>query len=399
MNCRSCGYQLPPEAKVCPHCGTPVPAYSSDSETASSDPTVESYRPQPESSPTPDPTVAAAPSSTPPYLASTGYGSDPYAPADQQNRYPPPPGSPYSYSPAPFPPPNPTPYAPPQAGSYPPFPPAGPQGPQGQQAPRRSSTGLIVLLIILVVLLIGGSGLIYYIAVYNPNQLHTQATATAVVRVTGTAQAMATSTALARVQMNATATAVAENPYTHNGTLALFDPLSDNSKGVNWAQDPTNCSFKDGAYHDNASDPRFSDYCLANSSDFNNFAFEVQMQLVKGDSGGIVFRAENTSTANKLYAFYVGVDGSYTLNRQNGSSFPVLANGNNAAIKQGLNQTNVVAVVAQGSTITLFVNRQQITSLTDGTFLHGQIGFIAGAFGNSSHPTEAAFSNAKVWTL
>src|SRR5207302_5609124 len=240
MNCRSCGYQLPPEAKVCPHCGTPVPAYSSDSGTVSSDPTVESYRPQPESSPTPDPTVAAAPSNTPPYLASTGYGSDPYSPADQQNHYPPPPGSPYSYSPAPFPPPNPTPYAPPQAGSYPPFPPAGPQG---QQAPRRSSTGLIVLLIILVVLLIGGSGLIYYIAVYNPNQMHTQATATAVVRVTGTAQAMATSTAQARVQMNATATAVAENPYTHNGTLTLFDPLSDNSKGVNWAQDPTNCSF------------------------------------------------------------------------------------------------------------------------------------------------------------
>jgi len=45
------------------------------------------------------------------------------------------------------------------------------------------------------------------------------------------------------------------------------------------------------------------------------------------------------------------------------------------------------------------VNRQQITSLTDGTFTHGQIGFIAGAFGNSSHPTEAVFSNAKVWTL
>jgi len=195
------------------------------------------------------------------------------------------------------------------------------------------------------VLLIGGSGLVYYIAVYNPNQLHTQATATAVVRITGTAQAMATS----RAQLNATATAVAENPYTHNGTLALFDPLSDNSKGVNWAQDPTNCSFKDGAYHDNASDPRFSDYCLANSSDFSNFAFEVQMQLVKGDSGGIVFRAENTSSANRLYAFYVGVDGSYTLNRQNGSSFPVLASGNNAAIKQGLNQTNVVAVVAQGA--------------------------------------------------
>ena len=393
MNCRSCGYQLPEGAKVCPHCGTPVTASTPDSGRV--DPTVVSYpsRPQSEASPTTDPSGAASPSSTPPYLASTGYGYGPapYTPADQQNPYSSP-GSPYAYSPAPYPPPTSDPYAPQQAGSYPPFPPGAPQGKQPQ---RRSSTGLVVLLVILVLLLIGGSGLIYYIAVYNPNQMHAQATATAVVRLTGTAHAQATTTA----QVNATATAVATNPYTHNGTLALIDPLSDNSKGFNWAQDPTNCGFSNGAYHDNAPDPRYSDYCLANSTDFSNFAFEVQMQLAKGDSGGLIFRSQNTSSENKLYAFYVGVDGSYTLNRQNGSSFPVLANGNTGAIKQGLNQTNVVAVVAQGSSITLYVNRQKITSVTDGTFTHGQIGFIAGAFGNSGHPTEAVFSNAKVWTL
>lgn len=392
MNCRSCGYQLPEGAKVCPHCGTPV---STDSGTVSSDPTIASNpsRPQSEAPSKVDPTVVASPSSTPPYLASTGYGygSDPYTPANQQNPYSSP-GSPYSYSPAPLPPPTPAPYAPQQPGSYPPLPPAAPQG---QQPRRRSSAGLVVLLIILVLLLIGGSGLIYYFAVYTPNQMHAQATATAVVQLTGTAHAQATSTA----QTNATATAVATNPYTHNGTLALVDPLSDNSKGFNWAQDPTNCGFNNGAYHDNAPDPRFSDYCLASSTDFSNFAFEVQMQLAKGDSGGIVFRSQNTSSSNKLYAFYVGVDGSYTLNRQNGSSFPVLANGNSGAIKQGLNQTNVVAVVAQGSSIILYVNREKVTSVTDDTFTHGQIGFIAGSFGNSNHPTEAVFSNAKVWTL
>ena len=389
MNCRSCGSQLPEEAKVCPNCGTPTYSYYSDGGTLSSDPA----RPQAGSSPSPDPTLAASPSSTPPYLPSTGYGSNPYTPADQQNPYPPP-TSPYPYSPPPLPPPNP--YAPPQAGPYPSFPPVPPPATSpGQPPPRRFPTGLAVLLILLVVLLIGGSALIYYTTVYQPNQLHTQATATAEVHLTSTAQAQATSTA----QINATATAVAENPYTHSGTLTLFDPLRDNSKGYNWAQDPTNCGFKDGAYHANAPDPRFSDYCMGNATDFSNFAFEVQMQLIKGDSGGIVFRAENTATTNKLYAFYVGEDGSYSLNMQNGSSFPVLRSGNNEAIKQGLNQTNVVAVVAQGSNITLYVNQQQITSVTNGTYPHGQIGFIVGAFGNAGHPTEAVFSNAKVWTL
>ncbi len=394
MYCRSCGTLLPPRARVCPHCGIPINAYNSDSGTY--DPTIVSYpsTPQPESLPAYDPMAGISPSNTPPYPPSTSYGSNPYTPSDQQNLYPPP-GSQYPYSPPP-PPPPPTPYVSPQPGAYPAFPPVlPPAGPQGQKTSRRFPASLTVLLIVLVVLLIGGSALIYYTTVYQPNQLHAQATATAVVQITGTAHAQATSTA----QINATATAVAENPYTHSGTLALFDHLVDNSKGYNWAEDPINCGFKNGAYHASAPDPRYSNICFANSTDFSNFAFEVQMQIIKGDSGGIVFRAGNTASTYKLYAFFVGQDGSYFLNSENGSSFPLLTSGNSVAINQGLNQTNLVAVVAQGSSITLYVNHQSIASVTDSTYSHGQIGFIVGPFGNSGHSTEAIFSNAKVWTL
>ncbi len=82
-----------------------------------------------------------------------------------------------------------------------------------------------------------------------------------------------------------------------------------------------------------------------------------------------------------------------TMNHFNSTG--TIANGPSSAIKTGLNQTNVLAVVAKGSTIELFVNRQMIASVPDTTYIQGQIGIIAENTGND---TEVAFSNAKVWT-
>lgn len=385
MNCQSCGAQLPSGAKVCPRCGTPTPAYHSNS-VPSSDPNAPFYPYGPAAGPSQpyDPTVVAPPS-TPSYTPPTAYGSTLYAPPEQQNPYAPPPGSPGPYGPPP-------PYVPPQPGLYPPAsPPFMPAGPQGQPPSRRSPAGLVVLLIALAILLIiGGGALFYYTAVYQPNRMHEQATATAGVQLTGTAQAQA--------KINATATAAAENPYTHNGTLALTDPLSDNSKGYKWSEAPGNCRFTGGAYHAIAPDAHFSDYCLADATDFSNFAFEVQMQIIQGDDGGILFRTENTNP-NQYYVFYIGQDGSYFLNMANGSNYPILSSGTSATINQGLNKTNLIAVVAQGSTITLYMNHHQLAAVTDGNFSHGQIGFLASPQGNGGHPTEVVFSNARVWTL
>ncbi len=383
MKCHSCGAQLPPGAKVCPNCGTPTPTYRSDS-GPSSDPNALSYPYSPGAGPSQpyDPTVVAPPS-TPSYTPPTAYGSTLYAPPDQQNLY------------TPLPPPPPA-YTPPQPGFYPPAsPPFIPASPQGQPPPRRFPTGLAVLLVVLAILLIiGGSALIYYTTVYQPNLAHEQATSTAVVQLTGTAQAQAT----AQAQLNATATAAVENPYTHGGTLTLSDALSDNSKGYKWSEAPMNCRFTGGAYHAIAPDIHFSDYCLADTTNFSNFAFEVQMQIIKGDYGGLVFRTENTNP-NQYYAFTVGQDGSYFLNKANGADYPTLTSGTSATINQGLNQTNLVAVVAQGNTITLYVNHHQIANVTDSTFSHGQIGFLASPQGSGGHPTEVVFSNARVWTF
>lgn len=290
-------------------------------------------------------------------------------------------------------------------------------GAQSQQ--RRRSPLLIVMLVVLLLLIIGGSGLLYYTSVYQPNQIHAQATATAISQVTGTAQANATAmagaTGTAVAQANATATAFAQgtaqanatatalqNIYTSatSGTPALNDPLSQQDSS-NWEVDTKNggggCAFTNGAFHASMPQAGFFASCFAQASNYSNFAFQVQMNILKGDRGGIIFRADSANF--KFYLFRVGQDGSYNLFLyvdNNGSHARSLIQGNTSAIRTGQNQNNTVAVVARNANLYLYVNQQYIASVSDNTFGSGQIGLFAD---DQKNPTEVAFSNLKIWTL
>lgn len=294
----------------------------------------------------------------------------------------------------------------------PPFPVAQPQR-------RKRSPLLIVLIVVLLLLIIGGSGFLYYTSVYQPNQIHAQATATAVSQVTGTAQsnatAMAGATGTAVAQANATATAFAQstaqanatatalqNIYTSatSGTPTLNDPLSQQDSN-NWEVDTKNggggCAFTNGAFHASMPQAGFFASCFAQASNYSNFAFQVQMNILKGDRGGIIFRADSANF--KFYLFRVGQDGSYNLFLyvdNNGSHARSLIQGNTSAIHTGQNQNNTVAVVARNANLYLYVNQLYIASVSDNTFGSGQIGLFAE---DQKNPTEVAFSNLKIWTL
>jgi Domain of Unknown Function (DUF1080) len=379
MNCRYCSSQIPSGANVCPVCGMPTFASSANSGSSQYDPTVVASNPYgaPPASPTSiEPTVLASPPGAPAQPPATAYGANPYA---QQNPGTPvPPRDPYAdlFSPSP----SPKPYSTPQVGPPAPYAPTFSAAGAPTKKQRRFPVGLSILLLVLALLLIGGGGLIYYASASQSSLRQTQATATAGAQVTGTAHAQATATV--------------ENPYTRSGTLAFVDPLSDNSRGQNWDEN-INCAFKGGTYHAIAPDARFSDYCTANTTNFSNFAFEVNMQIIKGDAGGVIFRVENTNP-NQYYAFYVRQNGSYSLDMVNGSGGSTLKQGWSAAIKQGLSQANLIGVVAQGNTMTLYVNHQEILSAIDGTYNHGEIGLYAVVY---TQPTEVAFSDARVWTF
>jgi hypothetical protein len=137
--------------------------------------------------------------------------------------------------------------------------------------------------------------------------------------------------------------------------------------------------------------------CMAQKTDYANFTYEVSMTVQQGEFSGIVFRSEDSIDAH-YYIFRVHTDGSYWLYRfvdRNIEDATLLDHGSVQSFNKGLDKTNRIAVVAQESLLTLYVNRQEVTSLSDAGYTHGQIGVFAGSLNQG--PSQALFQDAKVW--
>ena len=274
----------------------------------------------------------------------------------------------------------------------------------------------------MVLFLLGGSGLIFYVGIYQPQKMHADATATVNTQITGTAQANAQATANAlatsRAEANATATTQASATAAASATATalqailsqatsgnptLNDSLSAPSNN-NWDQLAASnstasgsCAYTGGAYHSTMPTKGFFQPCYAQAPTFSNFAYQVDMAITQGDEGGILFRADPTNS--KFYRFYISQSGAYDLflyiDNQGTHAKNLLSN-STTLFKQGLNQTNTITVVARGGAIYFFINGQYLDSVNDSTFASGKIG----VFGESNtNSTDVAFSNARVWQL
>jgi len=197
---------------------------------------------------------------------------------------------------------------------------------------------------------------------------------------------------------NTSITPTIANPYPpNNGTLILNDPLTDNSRGYSWDTQPTQfgtCTFTTEGYH--AAAPGSSTYhrCMAQNTNFSNFAYEVNMTITAGDCGSIIFRGN--ASLYHYYYFRICQDRTYALwlFSHSGNQSKDFLDSSDPIIKQGINQTNLIAVVANNNTITLYVNHKAINQIQDSTYSQGQIGLGAD---NVNSPTEVVFTNARVW--
>jgi len=266
---------------------------------------------------------------------------------------------------------------------------------------RGLSNGVIILLIVLVLVIVGGSfGFVFLYISANKQATITSTTTTAPVTANATATTgaqPATSAATSTVPTPSTQS----DPYTHTGMLALDDPLQANGSNTDWMtgtnSNNATCAFTGGAYQ--SSQPVDGDFhaCFALATDYSNFVYEVQMTIVSGSAGGIIFRASQTNST--FYYFRVGQDGSYDLHYYVDpiiSDSHQLISGTSSAIHTGINQPNTIAVVANGSSFTFYVNQQQIASANDNTYSYGQIGVVAY---NQGGTATVVYSNARVWTL
>ena len=259
----------------------------------------------------------------------------------------------------------------------------------GQSSP--TLTRMAILLIVLLALLIlgSGSGILVYANVVHPNELQANATAVAQSIVTGQAQA--------------TATANAQSPQSvYNRTTQTnpsFSNALDGQSSSPWSARSTGnsgCVFSNGAYHLHVAPTDYYVYCSATGTNYKNFIYQIQITMIKDLEAGITFRSSNENLPS--FVFSITTTGLYALD-----TFPslrqgrVLAFGRSSAIHLGQNQTNVIAVMARGSTISLFINKQFIKNVSDNDYSSGEIGMYTG---NAPHSRiDVAYSNAQVWGL
>ncbi len=221
--------------------------------------------------------------------------------------------------------------------------------PPPQRKRSGTSAGITLLIVVLVLLLVGGSIAIFYTQVYQP-QMHAQATATSQARI---------------------------------------NVFPTNSSGGS-------CGFTAGAYHSTMTTKSFFQPCYSQASNFSNFALQVQMIITQGDEGGVIFRANNSSSA--FYLFRISQSGAYDLYvyvDSQGSHARRLLSGSSTIINTG-NQANTITVIADNSNLYFYVNQQYLDGKTDTNYSSGQIGLFGESDTNS---TDVAFSNLKVWTL
>ena len=196
--------------------------------------------------------------------------------------------------------------------------------------------------------------------------------------------------------------------------LALNDSLHANDQGNDWRQDNVDsgqCFFANGTYHEKASSSRFH-VCPAQAPllDFRNFTYEVEIDILHGECGGVFFRSHEPM----LYYFLICSDGSYRFIRYDNEAplqYHRVASGTSTAIHTGLNRWNVIEVKAVGSTFALTVNQIVIATAVDMKYTNGQIGFVAnGCLHPDPHDsspvcndgedsTEVLFSNVAVHIL
>ncbi len=243
-------------------------------------------------------------------------------------------------------------------------------------APRRSfPVKLIALLLILAASLTGGFGFLSYTL---SQQSQHQATMP---------------TTLATKHTQPTPTIAPQQTDSSAGILTLDDPLSTQNANkwnvFTYTGNIGGCSYLNGAYHAIMKQAGTVSLCMAQATNFSNFTYQVNMTILSGtaaDGGGLIFR----STSGKSYRFRVGSDGSFDLVDEPQS----LIASSNAAIKTGLNKTNVLMVKAQGTSISLYVNNVLLAKIADSFSSSGAIGVFAVDF---SQPTDVAFSHAQVW--
>jgi serine/threonine protein kinase len=277
------------------------------------------------------------------------------------------------------------------------------QAQQPLSAQSRRSRALKPLLIVAALLIVlTSSGFAIFFAFNKPSTSSLPFTATAQpnLGLTATTQIRAQATATVHSLQAATATTVANDPYLHGkGKLLADDSLS--TPGL-WSMHESGswggtCLFKDGAYQVIEGVATRAYGCEANNGSLqaSNFIYEVQVSILSGDCGGLRFRYNRNTNAG--YIFRICHDGNIILSctRLNVPTV-ILFGAVSPAVHSNYHEKNILAVMAKGRELRLYVNKQPIVTISDNTISRGAFSLDVQA---TTRSTTIAFNNAKIWQL
>jgi transcriptional regulator with XRE-family HTH domain len=190
---------------------------------------------------------------------------------------------------------------------------------------------------------------------------------------------------------------------------ALLSSALDRQDGLRWDENDQ-CRFRQGAYHVLLPATAYVAECFAHVAPFGpNFALQVDMTVLKGYSGGLMFRAEGPSSNWDVIISRVPIDiwGQYNFDLASTNVpchlskdpiAPTYCYSPHGTITYGTGVTNTMTVIALGSQVYLYVNgffldqaQAPASSPLKGFF---------GVFANGSRTTsDVAFRHLQLWNI
>jgi len=114
------------------------------------------------------------------------------------------------------------------------------------------------------------------------------------------------------------------------------------------------------------------------------------------DQFGMIFRAPDSIGAEKVYLFGITCNGRYSLRRWDGNTMDVIINWTqNSNIQTGANNVNRLGVMAQGSSLGLYINGHLVDEAVDDAYLSGQFGVFVG--GQEVENLEVWMAQIRYW--
>ncbi|GCF08138.1 hypothetical protein KDI_17020 [Dictyobacter arantiisoli] len=275
--------------------------------------------------------------------------------------------------------------------------------PHRQHQRKLRLTAKMAIILSVLTLMVIGSGMLGYMTLYRPYMKQVQATATVDAIAAQTAQVKATriahQIATATAQARATLTALTQHQNNYDDIVNTRADINDDLHApdtFNW-DTGSGCSFTNQTYTATVTQHGFFLPCLAKNITLHNFMYQTDMNIVKGDAGGLIMRARDASSQS--YIFVVGQDGSYSVYYYAGDdrkAAQTLTDGYSDTINTGNNTTNTLGVIASGTSLDFYINKKYITSIVNTRLTTGKIGVLANSY---KHPTEIRYRHAKVWKL